>query len=85
MVDRAMMFEQLTFKQVVEEWRTSATRHKVGIIVLALVVIGLSAGKLFMPAKPLMPFPSIGHPYIPAKVDAEVDLDRKPFPAEESL
>jgi len=34
------------FKRVKEEWRTSATRHKVGIIVLVLVIIGV---KLFAP------------------------------------
>ena len=52
MVDRTMMFEQLTFKQVVEEWRTSATRHKVGIIVLALVILGVT---LFAPAERKVP------------------------------
>jgi uncharacterized membrane protein len=38
----------MMFEQIKEEWRTSATRHKVGIIVLALVIIGV---KLFAPAE----------------------------------
>jgi len=36
----------MMFKRAKEEWHTSETRHKVGIVVLALVVIGV---KLFVP------------------------------------
>ena len=36
------------FEQIKEEWRTSATRHKVGIVVLVLVIFGVM---LFAPAE----------------------------------
>lgn len=38
----------MVFKQVKEEWRTSATRHKVGIVVLAIVVLAVM---LFAPSE----------------------------------
>ena len=54
------------FKRAVEEWRTSATRHKVGIIVLALVIIGV---KLFAPAERQI---RIKPAYIPAQFHTDV-------------
>lgn len=40
------MMERISLNEVKEEIRTSATRHKVGIVVVALVVIGV---RLFAP------------------------------------
>ncbi len=83
------MIERISLKQMREEWPGWATRHKVGVIVMAVVVIGLSIGKLFVPVekivpvKPLMQIPPHSY-YVPAKIETEVDFDRKPFPAEES-
>jgi len=42
------MKQHLNLNELKEEWRMSATRHKAGIIVLALVIIGV---KLFAPAE----------------------------------
>ena len=40
-VDRMAMVERIILNELKEEWRTSATRHKVGIVVLALVIFGV--------------------------------------------
>ena len=71
------MFEQLTFKQVVEEWHTSATRHKVGIVVLAVVGLGVT---LFAPAAQKMPPYQGGSIIMPL----QTHFDRKPFLATDS-
>ena len=42
------MFERISLNEFREEWRTSATRHKVGIVVVAIVIIGV---RLFAPAE----------------------------------
>jgi len=69
MVDRAM-----TFEQIKEEWRTSATRHKVGIVALALVILSVI---LFAP-------PERKAPYRPSYIPAQTHFDRKPFSAIDS-
>ena len=74
-----------------------SSKHHWAIAVLAVVVVGLSVGKLFVPPERIVPIhplyvpahkfllPPIGHSYYePAKIETEVDFDRKPFPAEES-
>lgn len=78
------MTENTNLNEVRKEWPGWATRHKVGVIVMAVVIIGLSIGKPFATPKAPMPYPPIGHPYVAPKVDVKVDFDRKPFPAEES-
>ena len=64
----------MMFEQIKEEWRTSATRHKVGIAVLALVSFGVM---LFAPAERQIRTKPV---YIPA----QTHFDRKPFLATDS-
>ncbi len=42
------MKQRMSLNELKEEWRTSAIRHKVGIVVLAIVIIGV---RLFAPAE----------------------------------
>ena len=60
------MKQYLSLNELKEEWRTSATRHKVGIVVLALVIIGV---KLFAPAERQI---RIKPAYIPAQFHTDV-------------
>ena len=62
------------FEQIKEEWRTSATRHKVGIVVLVLVIFGVM---LFAPPERQIRTKPV---YIPA----QTHFDRKPFLATDS-
>jgi len=49
------MIEHISLRQMREEWPGWAIRYKVGVIVMAVVVIGLSIGKLSAPAEKIVP------------------------------
>ena len=71
------MKQHLSLNELKEEWRISATRHKVGIVVLAFVILGVM---LFAPAAQKMP-PYRGGSII---VPVQTHFDRKPFLATDS-
>ena len=71
------MRQHLILDELKEEWRMSATRHKVGIVVLALVIFGVM---LFAPAAQKMPPYRGGSIIIPL----QTHFDRKPFLATDS-